>query len=159
VIYTTGTARADKWDLGSWHWKDSRTAGETSGGPNAGPDPNQIIPDIAPLSTDLVILKRKPSAFFGTELLGFLNLLRCDSVIVAGTTTSGCVRATVVDAFSFNYRVAVAEDACFDRSEASHAVSLCDMHAKYADVLQTSEIVSFLEKLPAGMYSLPTGRP
>ena len=65
-------------------------------------------------------------------------------MIVVGTTTSGCVRATVVDAFSLNYRVILAEEGCFDRSEASHAVSLCDMHAKYADVLPTAEILSYL---------------
>jgi isochorismate hydrolase len=61
--------------------------------------------------------------------------------VIVGTT-SGCVRATVVYAFSLNYRVTLAEEGCFDRSEASHAVSLCDMHAKYADVLPTAEILS-----------------
>jgi hypothetical protein len=72
-----------------------------------------------------------PSGFFGTTLASYLTLLGCDSVIVIGTTTSGCVRATVVDAFSLNYRVTLAEEGCFDRSEASHAVSQCHMHAKY----------------------------
>ena len=65
-----------------------------------------------------------------------LTLLGCDSVIVTGTTTSGCVRATVLDAFSLNYRITVVEDACFDRSQASHAINLCDMNAKYADVAE-----------------------
>jgi isochorismate hydrolase len=65
----------------------------------------------------------------------------------------------VVDAFSLNYRVTVAEEGCFDRSEASHAVSLCDMHAKYADVVPTAEILSYFEKLPIGMFDLPTGSP
>ena len=59
-------------------------------------------------------------------------MLGCDSVIVTGTTTSGCVRATVLDAFSLNYHVAIAEEGCFDRSQASHAINLCDMNAKYA---------------------------
>ncbi len=81
-----------------------------------------------------MIKKQKPSGFFGTTLASFLTLLGCDSVIVVGTTTSGCVRATAVDAFSHNYRVVLAEEGCFDRSQASHALSLCDMHAKYADV-------------------------
>ena len=84
---------------------------------------------IAPGPQDIVLKKQKPSGFFGTNLPSYLTLLGCDSVIVVGTTTSGCVRATVVDAFSLNYRVIVAEEGCFDRSEASHAVSLCDMHA------------------------------
>jgi maleamate amidohydrolase len=81
----------------------------------------------------------------------------CDSVIVVGTTTSGCVRAPVVDAFSLNDRVILAELGCFDRSEASHAVSLWDMHAKYADVVSTAEILSYFDQLPTGLLDLPTG--
>ena len=68
------------------------------------------------------------------------------------------MRATVVDAFSLNYRVILAEEGCFDRSEASHAVSLCDMHAKYADVVSTAEILSYFDQLPADLFDLPTGR-
>jgi hypothetical protein len=71
-------------------------------------------------------------------MASYLTLLGCDSVIVTGTTTSGCVRATVLDAFSLNYRIALAEEGCFDRSQASHAINLCDMNAKYADVVKTS---------------------
>jgi maleamate amidohydrolase len=67
------------------------------------------------------------------------------------------VRATVVDAFSLNYRVILAEEGCFDRSEASHAVSLCDMHAKYADVIPTAEVLSYFERLPADLFDLPAG--
>ena len=67
------------------------------------------------------------------------------------------MRATVVDAFSLNYRVILAEEGCFDRSEASHAVSLCDMHAKYADVLPTVEILSYFDQLPTDLFDLPAG--
>jgi len=67
------------------------------------------------------------------------------------------VRATVVDAFSHNYRVILAEEGCFDRSEASHAVSLCDMHAKYADVVSAAEILSYFDKLPPNLFDLPIG--
>jgi maleamate amidohydrolase len=84
-------------------------------------------------------------------------LLGCDSVVVTGTTTSGCVRATVLDAFSLNYRVALAEEGCFDRSEASHAINLCDMNAKYADVVKAAEVLSFFDGLPAGLFDLPKG--
>src|SRR5262249_7335664 len=87
----------------------------------------------------------------------YLTLLGSDSVIVAGTTTSGCVRATVVDAFSLNYRVTLAEEGCFDRSEASHALSLCDMHSKYADVVSTAEILSYFAQLPNNLFDLPAG--
>jgi nicotinamidase-related amidase len=95
--------------------------------------------------------------FHGTPLASFLTLLGADSLIVAGTTTSGCVRATVVDAFSDNYRVAVVEEACFDRSEASHAISLCDMDAKYADVVKLAEALAYIETLPKGLFELPRG--
>jgi maleamate amidohydrolase len=87
-----------------------------------------VVIIIEPCLQDIEINKQKPSGFFGS-LASYLTLLGCDSVIVVGTTTSGCVRAAVVDAFSLNYRVILAEEGCFDRSEASHAVSLCDMHA------------------------------
>ena len=142
---------------GSWRWKSTR--GDEAGGTGAtiGIDGNEIVAMIAPGPQDIVIKKQKPSGFFGTNLASYLTLLGCDSVIVAGTTTSGCVRATVVDAFSLNYRVILAEEGCFDRSEASHAVSLCDMHAKYADVVSTAEILSYFDTLPAGLFDLPTG--
>ena len=104
-----------------------------------------------------MIHKRKPSGFAGTDLTSYLTLLGCDSLIVTGTTTSGCVRATVVDAFSLNYRVSIAEEGCFDRSQASHAINLCDMHAKYADVLKVQEALDFLETLPEGLFDLPSG--
>ena len=99
-----------------------------------------------------MIYKQKPSVFFGSNLMSYLTLLGCDCLVVTGCTTSGCVRATVIDAFSYNIRVTVAEDACFDRSEASHAISLCDMHAKYADVMPTSEIKAFIASLPDDLF-------
>ena len=158
VIYTTGNARPDLWNRGSWRWKNSR-AGEDSPverprGDFAG---NTIVPDIEPAPQDIVLHKDKPSAFFGTPMLSYLVLLNCDSLIVTGTTTSGCVRATVIDAFSENYRVSVVEEGCFDRSEASHAINLCDMHAKYADVVTLEETIAFIHTLPKGLFDLPRG--
>jgi nicotinamidase-related amidase len=92
-------------------------------------------------------------------MTGYLTQLQCDSVIVTGTTTSGCVRATVVDAFSHNYRVAMVEEGCFDRSQASHAITLCDLGAKYADIVKTEEVLGYLDTLPNGMFDLPRGVP
>jgi len=156
VIYTTGERRADNWDAGSWRWKSSR--GEEKGGsPGGGIDGNEIVAMIAPGPKDIVIRKQKPSGFFGTNLASYLTLLGCDSVVVVGTTTSGCVRASVVDAFSLNYRVSLPEEGCFDRSEASHAVSLCDMHAKYADVVPTAEVLAYFDRLATGLFELPAG--
>ena len=156
VIYTTGNRRPDNWDAGSWAWKNTRAVEQprTEGG---GLDGNTIVTEIAPAPRDIVIRKHKPSAFFGTPLLSFLVQLGADSLIVTGTTTSGCVRATVVDAFSNNLRVAVVEEGCFDRSQASHALSLCDLHAKYADVVKLDEALAFVGSLPKGMFEVPRG--
>jgi nicotinamidase-related amidase len=84
--------------------------------------------------------------------MSWLMLLGADSLIVTGTTTSGCVRATVLDAFSNNLRVSIVEEGCFDRAQASHAINLCDMHAKYADVIKLEESLSFIQSLPAGLF-------
>jgi maleamate amidohydrolase len=157
VAYTTADFREDNWDCGSWGWKNAR-AGERPKVPASNLDGNTIIPDIAPGPQDIVVLKQKPSAFAGTSFAAYLTLLGCDSIIVTGTTTSGCVRATVLDAFTLNYRVAVVEEGCFDRSQASHAINLCDMNAKYADVVKAHEVLAFFDTLDAGMFELPSGR-
>lgn len=161
IIYTTGTQRADKWDAGSWAWKSARRASEAAMPAQPmtsdGLDGNEIVADIAPGARDIVIHKQKPSGFAGTPLASYLQLLGCDSVIVTGTTTSGCVRATVLDAFSLNYRVTVVEDGCFDRAQTNHAINLCDMHAKYANVMPSEEVVGYLNGLSQGMYDLPSG--
>ena len=76
---------------------------------------------------------------------------------MVGTTTSGCVRASTIDAFSENYRVTLAEEGCFDRSQASHAINLCDMNAKYADVMNTDQIIEYIDGLEDGLFELPNG--
>lgn len=160
VIYTTGTVREDGWDSGGWAWKNDRTDEDVTT-PNAtgfNRDGNEIMDQIAPSPQDIVIYKHKPSAFYGTPLSGFLNDLGADSLLVTGTTTSGCVRASVIDAFSQNMRVTVVEEGCFDRSQASHAINLCDMHAKYADVLGIEEVLNFVDGLDVDM-NVPTGKP
>lgn len=157
VIYTTGVRRQDNWDSGSWAWKNRRNGEDVARIAATNRDGNEIVDMIAPGPRDIMIYKQKPSGFFGTNLASYLTLLGCDSVIVTGTTTSGCVRATVLDAFSLNYRVTLAEEGCFDRSQASHAINLCDMHAKYADVIKTSEVLDFFDTLASDMYDLPRG--
>src|SRR5712664_3196268 len=158
VIYTTGVRRGDLWDSGSWAWKNNRSTEDAANKTViSNLDGNEIMAEIAPGPRDIVIYKQKPSGFFGTNLASYLTLLGCDSVIVTGTTTSGCVRASVLDAFSLNYRITIAEEGCFDRSEASHAVNLCDMNAKYADVIKTAEILAFFDTLPKCMFDLPKG--
>lgn len=156
VIYTTGTSRADGWTAGSWTWKNGRRK-EAPPKTATGLDGNTIVEEIKPGPRDLVLRKEKPSGFYGTPLESYLQLLGCDSIIVTGTTTSGCVRATVLDAFSLNFRSTVVEDACFDRSQASHAINLCDMNAKYANVLHSSEVLAHLADYPEGQFDLPSG--
>jgi nicotinamidase-related amidase len=154
VIYTTGVKRADNWDRASWSWKNRRS-GERPAATNH--DPNEIMPQIAPGPRDIVVYKQKPSGFHGTNLLAYLVHLGCDSVLIAGTATSGCVRATAIDAFSYNFRVTLVEDGCFERSEVSHAISLFDLNSKYADVIPSDEVVAYMEGLPRGLFELPPG--
>jgi nicotinamidase-related amidase len=110
---------------------------------------NRIVEDIAPVAGDIVIHKRGPSGFFGTPLVAYLNELDVDTLIVAGTTTSGCVRASVVDAASNNYYVGVVEECCFDRFDISHRVSLMDMHAKYGQVLSLHRAIDYVRSAEA----------
>jgi maleamate amidohydrolase len=91
---------------------------------------------------DGLIVKKYASAFFGTDLIARLNANHIDTVIIVGCTTCGCVRATAVDALQLGYRPIVVEDAVGDRSVASHEQSLFDLRQKYADVLNTDEVVT-----------------
>ncbi len=110
------------------------------------PRAEDIPESIAPLPSELVIRKSKASVFFGTPLLMYLNYLRIDTLLIAGTTTSGCVRATVVDAFSHGFRCFVVEEATFDRFELSHLVNLFDINAKYADVITLEKALKYVGK-------------
>lgn len=112
---------------------------------------NRIVAEIAPEVGDIVIEKRGPSAFFGTPLVSYLNELDVDTLLVAGTTTSGCVRASVVDAAAYNYFVGVVEECCFDRFEISHRVSLMDMHAKYGRVFSLPDAQTYLRTAEAAL--------
>lgn len=108
---------------------------------------SEIVDEIAPQERDVVVMKSKPSAFFGTQLESMLNHLNVDTLIVTGTVTSGCVRATVVDAFSYNYRIIIPIECVADRAEISHQVSLFEMDMKYADVIPLSRVLKHLERL------------
>jgi len=161
VLYSTGTGREDGWDRGGWAWKNARTDEDVAppAPRESARDGNDIMDEIAPGPKDIVIRKLKPSVFYGTNLMGYLNDLGADSLICVGTTTSGCVRATVLDAFSLNLRVSLVEEGCFDRSQASHAINLCDMNAKYADVISIDEALDYLRGINDAEYNLPSGTP
>lgn len=108
-----------------------------------------IIEPLTPRDDELVVLKQYPSAFFGTSLSATLTSLLVDTVIVTGLSTSGCVRATVVDAVSHGFVPVVVRDAVGDRDERPHEANLFDMGAKYADLRTADEVVAYLEQLEA----------
>ena len=141
VLYTKALDEPSPADRGSWAWKNARDL-ETS--PLRRQIGNEIPEMIAPLPEETVIKKTKASAFFGTPLASYLTALGIDTIIIAGTTTSGCVRATAVDASSLNYRVIVAEDAVFDRGELAHRANLFDLESKYADVISVATIADYV---------------
>jgi maleamate amidohydrolase len=107
----------------------------------------EIDPRIAPQPGEPVLRKLHASAFFETELAGLLAAAGCDSVIVAGASTSGCVRATVVDALQHGYRTVVPREAVGDRNADAHEANLYDIDAKYGDVVPLAETLAQLEEL------------
>jgi maleamate amidohydrolase len=107
----------------------------------------EIDPRIAPQPGEPVLRKQHASAFFETELAGLLAAAGCDSVIVAGASTSGCVRATAVDALQHGYRTVVPREAVGDRNADAHEANLYDIDAKYGDVVPLAETLAQLEEL------------
>jgi maleamate amidohydrolase len=101
----------------------------------------------APDAEDVIVYKNKGSAFFGTALDSWLRYHGVDTLVVCGMTTSGCVRATVTDAYALNFRVTVIADACSDLSETQHRASLFDMDMKLADVKPREQVIAELTAL------------
>jgi maleamate amidohydrolase len=153
TFYTTAEEnRTNAVTIGGWGAKSSRTREDMT------PEwekANEIVAEIAPQPGDIIVHKQKPSAFFGTPLMSMLTEVHADSVIVTGTTTSGCVRASVIDAFSYNLKVAVVEECVFDRGQASHKINLFDMAMKYADVIPLKDAVEYIRGLPNNLYAPP----
>jgi nicotinamidase-related amidase len=106
-----------------------------------------IRADFKPQPGDVVITKQRASALFGTPLVAHLTQLGVRSVIICGESTSGCVRASAVDAYSHGFHVTLVEECCFDRSLLSHKVNLFDLHHKYADVMKLDEVLAHLDTL------------
>ena len=98
------------------------------------------------VAQDLIYTKRMPSAFFETPLASYLVWHKVDTVLVTGGSTSGCVRATAVDALSHGYRTIVAEECVADKHESYHYANLTDLQLKYADVVSVAEVIEWLEK-------------
>ncbi|GAB7389177.1 isochorismatase family protein [Bacillaceae bacterium] len=135
IFYTKPFSESHESGIGLW-----------KGGEEKSEEENMIVEKIAPQKNEVVLQKRRPSAFFGTNLVDMLIYHGVDSLIITGLTTSGCVRASVVDAFSYNYKVVIPEECVGDRSQISHKVSLLDIHMKYGDVLKLTEVIEWMEQ-------------
>jgi maleamate amidohydrolase len=106
----------------------------------------EIDPKLAPAADDLVIVKNYPSGFFGTTLASTLSTQGVDTIVLIGCSTSGCVRATAVDAIQYGFRVVVPRECVGDRHEGPHDASLFDIHAKYGDVIPRAEVQAHFER-------------
>jgi len=139
VFYSTGDARPES-------MPGAVTATRRKRGP-VDASLYRIRPEFKPQPGDVVITKQRASAFFGTPLSAHLTQLGIRTVIMCGESTSGCLRASAVDAHSHGFHVVVVEEGCFDRSLLSHKINLFDLHHKYADVMHVGEVVAELAAL------------
>jgi len=102
---------------------------------------SQVVDDLAPIDGEYIARKTQPSAFFGTSLQSWLTAKHVDTVLVTGCTTSGCVRASVIDSMSYNFKTIVVTDCVGDRAIGPHEANLFDMEQKYADLMTSSEVI------------------
>lgn len=140
VVFTRIVYAADGSDAGLWCEKVPRLRDLTEEAPAS-----HVVPALAPRPGELVIRKTQASAFFDTPLAACLVARGVDTLIVTGCTTSGCVRATVIDAMSSNYRTVVVTDCVGDRALDPHRANLFDMGQKYSDLMRATEIMAALE--------------
>ena len=140
VIYTTGEDRPEA--------RPNRVRATNRRPANPGDEPFGIFKAFAPQPEDLIIYKQRASGFYGTPLAAHLTQAGVDTLLVCGESVSGCVRASVVDAYSCGFHVVVAEECVYDRSLLSCKVNLFDMHHKYADVMHLDQLAEHLEAFP-----------
>lgn len=146
IIWTTGQARGPR-VAEAGRWKHSKKAHSVTLKDDRF---YEIVAELRPnpeAACEHVLIKSKPSGFWGTEMDGLLTYYNCDTVIVTGMVTSGCVRATAVDAFSHNFITIVPEECVADRVQTSHKVTLFDLNMKYADVVGMAEVLGYLAEL------------
>lgn len=145
VFFSQGLVAPNLADVGLWKGRAHATGKCQVEGTRGA----EIVGDLAPLPDEHVVRKRRPSAFFGTDLDIFLRGLRVDTVILGGSSMSGCVRATAVDAFSHDYRTIIVRECVIDRTEDLCERNLFDMHAKYADAVSLEETLEYLARVGA----------
>jgi len=141
VFFTTERPAMNEADRGRWKVKAA------DGAQMASAEAYEIWPEIAPLPGESVMVKTYPSAFFGTTLTSQLVYHSVDTLVVTGTVTSGCVRATCLDAFNYNFRVIVPQECVCDRGPVSHKVALFEIDMKYGDVVALDEVLDYVEAL------------
>jgi maleamate amidohydrolase len=143
VIFSTVMYHeADIRDAGIWGLKQKGALTLT-----AGSEAVKIDPRLDKRPNDSLLVKRYASCFFGTDLVPRLTSRRIDTLVIVGCTTSGCVRATAVDAVQNGFRPMVVREAVGDRSAAAHEQSLFDLNAKYADVVSLDETLHYLKTI------------
>ena len=157
VVHVTGLPETRSGIVG-WANRGQSDGGRTGSGGRTqrSPGMHDIVDDVAPIEGEAFLRKSSPSPFYGTPIVGHLNALGVDTLIVAGESTSGCVRASVVDACTHRYHTIVAEECVFDRHQATHAINLFDMNQKYADVLALADVQTWMHEwqAPEG-YGMP----
>ena len=109
----------------------------------------EIVPELPPAATEVILNKQYASAFFGTSLAAMLTAQGVDTVIITGCSTSGCVRATAVDGMQYGFRVIVPRECVGDRRVEPHEANLFDINSKYGDVVSRAETLAWLEALPS----------
>jgi maleamate amidohydrolase len=142
VIYTNVVYQGDGIDGGRFFEKVLPLKHFYKGNPMG-----EFAVGIQPREDELVVSKQYPSAFFGTSLASTLTARGIDTLIITGLTTSGCIRASCVDAMSSGFIPIVVADACGDRHESPHEANLFDMQAKYAEVWSESDVCDYLDKI------------
>nr|WP_274387650.1 isochorismatase family protein [Salsipaludibacter albus] len=150
VVHTGVRFRPDGSDGGVFFRKVGglvHFAGDGEPGPE---DPAAWCPEVRPRPEEVTVVKQMPSAFFGTSLAGTLTALGVDTVVVGGVSTSGCVRASVVDAMSHGFVPLVVSDACGDRTAGIHEANLSDLAAKYAEVVDEATAIAYLRRTGRG---------
>lgn len=137
VIYTIVAFREDQQDMGLWPLKVSTLPMVKIGSVWA-----EIDDRLEVYEEDIILTKKMPSAFFNTDLINILIRKRVDTVILAGCTTSGCIRATAVDSFSYGFHTIIAEECVGDQAIGPQRANLFDINNRYGDVLLNQEILA-----------------
>ena len=147
VIYTRFVVDPVNDDVGMFHRKIGAGVGRGENLYFAGTHGAEIVEDLKPLPTEIVLDKKKKSAFFGTPLISLLIDRQVDTCIIVGGSTSNCVRATVVDSEQYNFFTVIPEEAVYDRLPLSHQLNLFDMNRSYGDVMPVDEVLAYLKGL------------